>query len=249
MVDVALITGAAVRIGNAIAWTLANRGFAVAIHYNRSETEATDLVNKIRASGGKAEAFRASLSTPGAFLDLVQVVQDKMGPVTCLVNNASQFEDDRLQTFSLSEWDDHFTVNLQAPVVLAQQMAARLPVGAKGNIINIIDQRVLKPNPQFFTYTLSKAALWSATKTMAQALAPHIRVNAIAPGPVLRSRHQTEAEFDEENAATLLGSGTTPKQIADAIVFLLSSPSITGQMLALDGGQHLLWQTADLPSD
>ncbi len=136
--------------------------------------------------------------------------------------------------------------NLEAPVFLAQAFAAQLPAGETGNIVNIVDQRVLRPNPLFFSYTLSKSALWAATKTMAQALAPRIRVNAIGPGPTLKSIHQTEEEFERERASMPLGHGATPEEIAEAVAFILSAPAITGQMIALDGGQHLLWQTPDL---
>ncbi len=169
-----------------------------------------------------------------------------MGPVTCLINNASHFEDDRLQTLNEESWRTHMAVNLQAPVFLSQAFAAQLAVGEEGNIINILDQRVLRPNPLFFSYTLSKSALFTATKTMAQALAPRIRVNAIGPGPALASIYQSDEEFEREANSTLLERGTTPEEIAEAVMFILRARAMTGQMIALDGGQHLLWQTPDI---
>lgn len=246
MGEVALVTGGAVRIGKAISLRLAQEDFALAIHYNKSHAQAIDLIDGITRAGGVAKHFRADLDDAVASAALIPEVQQTLGKVTCLVNNASLFEDDRLGKLSQPRWDAHFSVNLRSPVVLSQAFAAQLPDNVKGNIINIIDQRVLRPNPQFFSYTLSKSALWTATQTMAQALAPHIRVNAIAPGPVLRSIHQTGDDFAHECGATLLGHGTTPEEIAEAVIFILRSPAMTGQLLALDGGQHLLWQTADI---
>ena len=166
--------------------------------------------------------------------------------MTCLINNASHFEDDRLQTLNEESWRTHMAVNLQAPVFLSQALSAQLPVGEEGNIINILDQRVLRPNPLFFSYTLTKSALFTATKTMAQALAPRIRVNAIGPGPALASIYQSNEEFEREANSTLLGRGTTPEEIAEAVIFILRAQAMTGQMIALDAGQHLLWQTPDI---
>lgn len=177
---------------------------------------------------------------------LVPEITKAMGPLTCLVNNASHFADDRLPGLSAESWHRHMAVNLEAPVFLAQAFAAQLPNGQTGNIVNIVDQRVLRPNPQFFSYTLSKSALWAATATMAQAFAPKIRVNAIGPGPALGSVYQSEADFERECRAMPLGHGTTPDEIADAVLFILRARSMTGQLIVLDGGQHLLWQTPDI---
>ncbi len=244
--QLALITGGSVRIGRAIALCLAKSGFSVAIQYNQSQAEAVDLVSAITQSGGRAACFRASLAEHAEVAALIPEITQAMGPLTCLVNNASHFAGDRLPGLSAESWRKHMAVNLEAPVFLAQAFAAQLPDGETGNIVNIVDQRVLRPNPQFFSYTLSKSALWAATTTMAQALAPKIRVNAIGPGPALKSIYQSEAGFEQECRAMPLGHGTTPDEIADAVLFILRARSMTGQMIALDGGQHLLWQTPDI---
>lgn len=246
MIQLALITGGAVRIGRAIALCLARNGISVAIQYNQSHAEAVDLVAEITQMGVKAACFRTSLGEQDQAGGLIPEINKTLGPLTCLVNNASHFADDRLPALPWESWRTHMAVNLEAPVFLAQAFAEQLPEGESGNIVNIIDQRVLRPNPHFFSYTLSKSALWAATRTMAQALAPRIRVNAIGPGPALRSVYQSEAEFEEECRAVPLGHGTTPDEIANAVLFILRSPSMTGQMIALDGGQHLLWQTPDV---
>ncbi len=246
MQQLALITGGAVRIGKAIALHLSKAGYSVAIHYNRSRDEAADLAAAIVHAGGKAACFGASLEKLEEVQSLIPQVYKAMGPLTCLINNASHFADDRLPALAPESWREHMAVNLEAPVFLSQAFAAQLPDGESGNIINIIDQRVLRPNPHFFSYTLSKSALWAATRTMAQALAPRVRVNAIGPGPALCSVYQSQADFERECRAMPLGHGTTPEEIADAVLFVLRAPSMTGQIAALDGGQHLLWQTPDI---
>ncbi len=236
----ALITGAARRIGRALALHLAAKGWHAIIHYRRSREEAVALAEEIRASGGRASVVAADLADPCDVRRLVPLAAEAAGmPVRCLINNASLFLDDGVGRLDAAQWQAHMDVNLRAPVFLAESFAAHLPPGSAGNVVNIVDQRVLKPAPGFFSYTISKAGLAWATRTMAQALGPHIRVNAIAPGPVLRSIHQTEQEFEAEGRATLLGRGTTPEEIASAAHFLLETPSITGQMICLDGGQHL----------
>lgn len=244
--QLALVTGGGVRIGKTIAMKLANKGFSVAIQYNKSKAEAEAVVEGIVSLGGIASCFHAALDDPEKVAALIPAINQAMGPVTCLVNNASHFADDRVQNLDAQSWHAHMSVNLTAPIFLTHAFAAQLPAETLGNVVNIIDQRVLRPNPLFFSYTLSKSALWSATKTMAQALAPRIRVNAVAPGPALGNVYQSEGEFEAERRAMLLGDGTTPEEIADAILFILGSPSMTGQMIALDGGQHLLWQTPDV---
>jgi NAD(P)-dependent dehydrogenase (short-subunit alcohol dehydrogenase family) len=173
-----------------------------------------------------------------------QTVQ--LGPLTALINNASMFEFDEVGKISSESWQHHQDVNLRAPVMLAQAFAKQLPKGENGNIINLIDQRVWKLNPQFFSYTISKSGLWTATRTLAQALAPHIRVNAIGPGPALPSSRMGDEDFEKQKSKTLLGIGTSPAEISAAAKFILSQPALTGQMIALDGGQHLVWQTADV---
>jgi len=240
--EIVLVTGAARRIGRAIALDLAAAGWRVGVHYRGSAADAQRLVSDIREHGGAAEALAGDLADAGDLETLVSRCADALGPPTCLVNNASEFEPDSLDTLTGDGWDKHLDVNLKAPVFLARALALGLPAGASGNVINIIDQRVWRPTPEFFSYTISKAGLWTATRTLAQALAPRVRVNAISPGPVLQSVHQTEAEFGEERRSTLLERGPTPEDIASAVRFILDAPAITGQMITLDGGQHLAWR-------
>jgi NAD(P)-dependent dehydrogenase (short-subunit alcohol dehydrogenase family) len=234
-----LITGAAKRIGRAIAQDLAAHGWQVAVHYRSSKTEADELVDEIRSSGGVAEVLKGDLAVVEDVDALVPACVAALGPPCCLINNASEFRHDTLETLTRDSWLVHLDTNLKAPVFLAQAMALHLPKGCEGNVINLIDQRVWNLNPDFFSYTISKAGLWTATRTLAQTLAPRIRVNAIAPGPVLGSIHQTEADFAAECASTLMGRGPSPTEIADAVRFILGAPAMTGQMIALDGGQHL----------
>lgn len=241
-----LITGAARRIGRSIALDFASRRWRVAIHCQASTTEAASLAREIIASGSDAQVLQADLSDPTAIEALIPRCITALGAPTCLINNASMFLYDTLPDLEALQWDRQLTVNLKAPVFLAQSFARHLPGGAAGNIINLLDQRVLKPTPHFFSYAVSKAALWSATQTMAQALAPRIRVNAIGPGPTLASVHQSPDQFARQSAATLLQRGTSPAEITAAIRFILDAPALTGQMIALDGGQHLLWQTPDI---
>jgi NAD(P)-dependent dehydrogenase (short-subunit alcohol dehydrogenase family) len=237
---VALVTGAARRIGRGIALCLASRGWQVAVHHNRSADAAAEVVAEIQARGGRALAIAADLADIEQVGQLIsRAAEAADAPLTCLVNNASLFLNDDLRNLDAALWDAHMHVNLRAPVFLASCFATQLPDGAEGNVINIIDQRVLKPTPGFFSYSLSKSGLSWVTRTMAQELAPRIRVNGIAPGPVLMSIHQTPEEFADEQHATLLGHGTAPEEIAAAVHFLLETPSITGQMICLDGGQHL----------
>lgn len=236
---VVLITGAARRIGRAIALDMARDGWAVGIHCRHSLKDAAALAAEIAASGGTAQVFAADLANFSALADLVGRCAAALGPPACLINNASEFLLDTAQSTDEATWDTHLDINLKAPVFLAQAMVRHLPEGAEGNIINIIDQRVWKLTPDFFSYTISKAGLWTATQTLAQGLAPRIRVNAIGPGPVLRSVHQTDADFAAEKSSTPLKSGPSPEAIAAAVRFILATPSMTGQMIALDGGQHL----------
>jgi NAD(P)-dependent dehydrogenase (short-subunit alcohol dehydrogenase family) len=242
---IVLITGAAKRIGRAIALDFARQGWRIGVHYNSAETDAQALVAEIRRSGGQAEMFGADLNDAVAVTGLVPACTAALGAPKCLVNSASLFQEDHVGTLSARLWDQHQAINLRAPVFLAQAMADALPAETNGTIINIIDQRVWRPTPEFFSYSVSKSALWQATRMLAQALAPRIRVNAIAPGPTLQSIHQTPEQFAAEQAGTLLGRGTNPEEIAQTIRFILSAPAMTGQMIALDGGQHLVWQNAD----
>jgi NAD(P)-dependent dehydrogenase (short-subunit alcohol dehydrogenase family) len=238
---VALITGAARRIGRAIAVSLATDGYDIAVHYQRSQADAETLVAELQDIGASAIALPCDLADATCVVNLIPQVAAHLGHPSCLINNASVFENDTISTLTTASWERHHSINLQAPILLAQALYLGLPPGIEGNVINIIDQRVLKLTPDFFSYTVSKAGLWTATKTLAQAMAPRVRVNAIGPGPILRSIHQTEAEFAAEEASTLLNRGSSPAEIAAAIRFLLQAPAITGQMVALDGGQHLAW--------
>lgn len=239
---VALVTGAARRIGRAIALALADSGWPVAVHFHGSGDDAARLRDEIGRLGGQAEVFQADLGREEETQALLPSVTDAMGPVLCLVNNASIFERDEAATVSRASWDAHMETNLRAPFVLMQNLAAMLPGGCGGNVINLVDERVWNLTPHFVSYTLSKAGLWTLTQTMAQALAPRIRVNAIGPGPTLPSPRQTREQFERQSAIMPLGRGATPDEIADAVRFILAAPAMTGQMIALDGGQHLGWQ-------
>ncbi len=244
--QVVLVTGAARRLGRAIALDFAARGWVVALHVHAVDKDATSLAAEIVNRGGRTEIFAADLTEQVAVEALIPAVAASLGSPTCLINNASLFVYDDIATLTSAQWDQHFAVNMKAPVFLAQAVARHLPAGAHGTIVNIIDQRVWKPTPHFLSYSGAKAGLWAMTQTLAQALAPHIRVNAIGPGPMLRSVHQSEADFAAQCAATLLGCGTNPAEILAAIRFILDAPAMTGQMIALDGGQHLAWQTPDI---
>jgi len=235
-----LITGAGARVGRHLAKGLAAEGWAVAIHYNRSKDGAGTLAKEIKEKGGKAAIVQGNLFVPQDLEGLISRASDALGePLTALINNASTFEDDRAEDFTRASYDYHMDINLRAPVMLAQQLAMQLPKGETGSIINIIDQRVLNPDPTFFTYAMSKSALHWATKTLAQSFAPYIRVNAIGPGPTLKNHTQTDDDFAGEAASTLLGAGSPPESLLDAVRYLLMAKSVTGQMIAVDGGQHL----------
>ncbi|MGO4571346.1 SDR family oxidoreductase [Microvirga sp. 2TAF3] len=246
MTQIALVTGGARRIGRCLVERLAREGYAVAIHCNRSVTEAEKVADNVRASGGRAAVVQADLSDAGEVGRLVGRAVDALGPLTLLVNNASEFEPDEVETLTQERWDRHFSINLRAPAFLARDFANQMPPDREGCIVNIIDQRVWKPTPQFFSYTLTKSALLASTRTMAQALAPRIRVNAIGPGPTLANERQEEEDFAKQNRALLLRRGGTPEEIGDAVMYLARARSVTGQMIAVDGGQHLAWETPDV---
>ena len=237
----ALVTGAARRIGRAIAEALARRGHAVAIHYRASAEDAAGAVAAIESAGGRAVAIAADLTDESETAALIARAQAALGPVSVLVNNASVFEHDSVATASRESWDRHMETNLRAPFVLMQTMAAALPADRSGNIVNILDERVWNLTPHFVSYTLTKAGLWALTRTMALALAPRIRVNGIGPGPTLPSPRQSRAQFDRQAGMMPLGRGTAPAEVAEAVEFILRTPAMTGQMIALDGGQHLGW--------
>lgn len=246
MTKTALVTGAAKRIGRAIALTLANAGYDIGVHYGQSRDDALALVTELEALGVRARAIQGDLSDVARVPGLIEKTREALGPIDVLVNNASVFADDRARSLTLNSWQTHMDTNLLAPVLLSQAFAAQPDIRENASIINMIDQRVLKPSPPFFSYSLSKAGLWHATRTLAQALAPNVRVNAVGPGPTLRSIHQSEADFAREARSTLLQKPTSPEEVAAAVIYLLNAPSVTGQMICVDSGQHLNWKTLDM---
>ncbi|MGO6680755.1 SDR family oxidoreductase [Rhizobium leguminosarum] len=242
----ALITGASKRIGRAIAEDLAANGFSVAIHANGSIGEAEELVAELRRKGYRATALQADLTNIGETGELITRASEALGPLDLLVNNASVFQHDSARSFNAATWALHFDLHVRAPSILAAAFAQQMPAEAAGLIVNIIDQRVWALRPSFYSYTLSKSALWTATQTLAQALAPRIRVNAIGPGPSMPSERQAMEDFQAQVSALILQRGPALEEFGQTIRFLYDTPSITGQMIALDGGQHLAWQTPDV---
>ncbi len=235
------MTGGAQRLGRAIALALAGEGYAVAIHCRDSKDAATTLATEIQALGGQAAVVAADLAREDETSALVPTATAAIGPLGILVNNASTFERDEWDTASRGSWDAHLEPNLRAPFVLTQAFARALPTGLEGNVINLLDQRVWSLTPHFVSYTVSKAGLWALTQSMALALAPRIRVNAVGPGPALPSPRQTAEQFARQCASTPLGRGTTPEEVGQAVLAILALRSMTGQMIALDGGQHMQW--------
>lgn len=241
-----LVTGAAKRLGRAIALDLARHGWSVAIHYNSSEKEARATAADAATASVKVALLKADLRRESETATLIERAVAELGPLTALVNSASLFENDDWYSVSRESWDKHMETNLRAPFVLAQAFARQVPRDAHGAIVNLIDQRVLKPTPQFFSYSLSKAGLKWLTTTLAQALAPRVRVNAVGPGPTIIGARQSAADFARQRESTVLGRGAEPQDICDAVRYLLEASAVTGQMLAVDGGQHLIWQTPDV---
>lgn len=240
----ALITGGARRIGRAITLALAQSGYSVVVHAFHSRNEAEQLCGEIAEAGGRAATVLADLAQDEQAKQLVAAA-GAFGPLTLLVNNAGEFEPDEISSFDRARFDRAMAVNLRAPLVLAQAFAAQASRQAGASIVNLLDQRVFKPTPRFLSYTLSKSALHTATSTLAQALAPHVRVNAVAPGPVLPSPRQSAEDFAKQAAALPLGQGPSPEDIAAAVLYLAEAENVTGQTIAVDGGQHLAWQTPD----
>lgn len=257
MSGAALVTGAAKRLGREMALYLAGRGLDVVVHYNGSETAAKEVVALCREAGVEAEAIQADLTDEGAMQTLVsRSVEAIGGPLTVLINSASIFEYDNIGTATRESWDRHLESNLRAPFVLTQRFAEQAPepdVGgrwgeptARALIVNMIDMRVRKLTPEFMSYTIAKSALWTLTRTSAQALAPKVRVNAIGPGPTMQGVRQSEAHFENQRKATIMNRGADPSDIAHALGYFLDAPAVTGQLLCIDGGQHLGWRTPDV---
>jgi NAD(P)-dependent dehydrogenase (short-subunit alcohol dehydrogenase family) len=240
----ALVTGGSRRIGRAITLALVEAGYAVAVHANASIDEAKKLARELAARGLRAEAVAADLADHDAVIGLVGAARAAVGPLTLLVNNAGEFEPDGIAALDRVRFDRQIAVNLRAPLFLAQAFAAQAPAGA--SIVNLLDQRIYRLTPHFFSYTLAKSALHTATVTMAQALAPKLRVNAVAPGPTLPSPRQSAEHFARQGSAVPLGRGPTPDEIAKAVLYLAQAGSVTGQTIAVDGGQHMAWQTPDV---
>ena len=252
----ALVTGAGARLGQAMALYLGQRGYDVAVHYAGSEEGAENTVAQLRDMGREGVALQADLLDEDATQALIgRAVEALGGPLTCLINNASIFEYDTIATATRKSWDRHLESNLRAPFVLIQNFAAQVPDPvadendepvAQGLVVNMLDQRVHKLTPEFMTYTIAKMGLWALTQTAAQALAPRVRVNGIGPGPTLRGHRQSEDHFARQRAATVLKRGANAADITGALGYFLDAPGVTGQMLAVDGGQHLAWQTPDV---
>ncbi|MEY2991659.1 MAG: hypothetical protein RI946_1053 [Pseudomonadota bacterium] len=252
----ALVTGGAKRLGRAMALYLADQGYDVAIHYNTSAKDADDVVALIKAKGRHAVALHADILDEAQVCDLIDRASKGLGgALTCLINNASVFEYDTLATATRTSWDRHIESNLRAPIVLAQRFAQQAPKAlidengeplAQSLIINMLDQRVRKLTPEFMSYTIAKMGLWAFTQTSARALAPDIRVNAIGPGPTIQGARQTEKHFDDQRKNTILKRGSNPQDICAALGYFLTAPSVTGQLLCTDGGQHLGWETPDI---
>jgi NAD(P)-dependent dehydrogenase (short-subunit alcohol dehydrogenase family) len=240
-----LVTGAAKRLGKAIALDLARHGWNVAVHYHTSEAEARATALEAAAAGAKVAIFKADLSHEEETAALIGRACAELGPLTALINNASLFEKDDWNSVTRASWDRHMETNLRAPFVLAQDFARQLPDDVQGAIVNLSDQRMLKPTPQFMSYSLSKAGLRWLTVTLAQALAPRVRVNAVGPGPTMINARQSPADFERQRTATVLGRGPEPQDVCDAVRYLLEATSVTGQMIATDAGQHLIWRTQD----
>jgi NAD(P)-dependent dehydrogenase (short-subunit alcohol dehydrogenase family) len=240
----ALVTGGARRLGRAIALALAEAGFDLAIHYSASAADAEATATDIRALGRRAITLRADLARESEVATLIPAATEALGPLGVLVNNASTFERDEIGDATRASWDQHMEPNLRAPFVLTQGFAASLPAAREGVVINLLDQRVWSLTPHFVSYTVSKAALWALTQSLALALAPRIRVNGIGPGPAMPSPRQNQAQFDRQCDSVPLGRGTSAAEVARAALAILALPAMTGQMIALDGGQHLQWSAA-----
>ena len=236
-----LITGAATRVGKAIALHFAERGWNIALHYFKSSSKALNLKKVIEQNWVKVVLIKADLKNVKQVEKIVSVAKRKLGTINCLINNAALFEKDDILNFTNDSWNDHLNINLRAPVILTKQFAKQVSKKNISNIINIIDQRVIKLTPIFMSYTLSKSALYTFTKTMAMRLSPNIKVNGIAPGPTIKSKRQSIKHFNKQAKSTLLKKSVRPEDICDTVEFLIKNNSITGQVIAVDSGQNLTW--------
>ncbi len=244
--ETALVTGAARRIGRAIALALAEDGWRVAVHYNASTEDAEAVVAEIQNAGGVAAAIPADLGDAVGTEALVGHAADALGPVTLLVNNASRFAKDAIDDMTAEGWDANMAVNLRAPALLARDMAARLPAEMHGCVVNLVDQKVWNMNPDFLSYTVAKFGLEGLTRALAMALAPRVRVCGVAPGLTLRSGKQTQAGFERAHARMLAGRGANPEDIVAAVRYLVAAPAVTGHTILVDGGQHLQASERDI---
>ncbi len=240
-----IITGGATRIGAAIAEKLSGPNIQIIIHYNKSKAKAENLKKKLQNHGSKIYLVKGNLSKEKDVIKIVKFAKSKLKYFDCLINNASIFENDKLENFSPKSWENHISTNLKAPALLSKEFSKNIR-GKNNNIINIIDQRVFKLTPFFFSYTISKTGLYTLTKTSAMSLAPNIRVNGIAPGPTIKNKRQTDKHFKKQYLATPLKRQVNVKQICNAVDFFIKNVSITGQVLAIDSGQSLNWQTPDI---
>lgn len=247
MPKAALVTGAAKRVGRVLALALARTGFDIALHYGRSEREAMVTAEEIRALGRRVVSLRADLERLPEVERIVPAAIEAVGPLGLLVNNASIFELDRIRTMTETSWNRHLAINLTAPTFLCRAFVLQLPERARGLIVNILDERIFNPTPNYLSYTASRFGLWAVTQVLARELAPKIRVNAIGPGPTLPEAGMTEADFAALCARMPLKRGSSPEELADALLFILRARSMTGQMITLDGGQQLGWLTPGGP--
>ena len=240
-----IITGGAARIGAAIAKNLSGPGVEIVIHYNKSKVDAEKLKKNLAENGTKTYLIKGDLSKQKDLKKIIQFSKRKLKYFDCLINNASLFENDKLENFTSKSWNHHLNVNLKAPAYLSKEFAKNTK-GKNNNIINIIDQRVFKLTPFFFSYTLSKTGLYTLTKTSAMSLAPNIRVNGIAPGPTIKNKRQSNKHFKKQYLSTPLKKQVDVKEICITVDFFIKNRSITGQVLAVDSGQNLNWQTPDI---
>jgi len=238
-----LITGGATRIGKEIALHFSKKGWNIAIHYFKSSSKAKSLKKIIDKNDVKVILIKADLKKTKQVEKIISIAKKKLGTIDCLINNAALFEMDDILDFTTKRWNDHLNINLLAPAILIKQFAKQAPNKNISNIINIIDQRVFKLTPIFMSYTLSKSALYTLTKTMAMRLGPNIKVNGIAPGPTIKSKRQSTEHFNNQAKSTLLKKSVSPEDICDTVEFLINNNSITGQVIAVDSGQNLTWSS------